>query len=443
MEGWLKVKSILLTSFVLQFFLKYALNPRNSYRIKKAGLQLSIIIVNFNVKYFLEQCLYAALKACAHIEAEIFVVDNLSTDGSREYLAPKFPSVHFRWNTSNMGFGKANNSVLKEAAGSHILFLNPDCIVPEDCFTKCLAFFATHENCGGLGVRMIDGSGSFLKESKRGFPDPLTSLYKMTGLAAVFPSSKSFGSYYAGHLPQNETNEVEVLAGAFMMLSKKAINATGGFDEDFFMYGEDIDLSYRIKKAGLSNYYFAGTTIIHFKGESTQKISADYIRQFYGAMQLFVKKHYAQKSNLLLMNMAIKAGQDLAMLKKAIVKKKKKERVNSAPIFTAVVASQQKFNDCVALIKHASPPVLLAGRIAIDARDQSAAIGNLSAIKSLIRQNHIKQLLFCEGDLSFAAIISQVEEIGPLTTFLFHATNSTSMVGSNDKNARGIFISKP
>ena len=407
-------------------------------------MQLSIIIVNFNVKYFLEQCLYAVQKACAGIEAEIFVVDNLSTDGSREYLVPKFTTVHFRWNTTNMGFGKANNSVLKEARGEHILFLNPDTIVPEDCFKKCLSFFANQKNCGALGVRMIDGSGRFLKESKRGFPDPVTSFYKMTGMAALFPATKSFGSYYAGHLPQNENNPIEVLAGAFMMLSKKAIDATGGFDESFFMYGEDIDLSYRIREAGMENYYFADTTIIHFKGESTQKISSQYIQHFYGAMQMFVNKHYAHKKvNLRFMNIAVNMSKALAMVKMNLGKKQQQAMPDKAPLPTAILCSQLQFKQCLNIIKHASPPVLLAGRVAINEEDKNSSIGNLPEIKKAIKQNTIGQLIICAGELSYASIISMVENIGGKTIFLFHASGSNSIVGSSDKNARGIFISEP
>ena len=156
------------------------------------NLQLSIIIVNYNVKYFLEQCLYSVQKACTGIKAEVFVVDNHSADGSREYLSSKFPKVVFKWNMNNDGFGKASNSVLKETKGDYILFLNPDTIVPEDCFEKCLSFFKKNQNCGSLGVHMLDGSGRFLKESKRGFPSPLISLFKMAGLAGLFPSSKIF-----------------------------------------------------------------------------------------------------------------------------------------------------------------------------------------------------------------------------------------------------------
>ena len=256
-------------------------------------MDLSVIIVNYNVKYFLEQCLHSVIKACAGVDSEIIVVDNNSSDGSRAWLEPRFPSVRFIRNDTNEGFAKANNRVLTIAKGKHILFLNPDTIVAEDSFTKCLEFLKAQPEAGAIGVRMIDGSGKYLKESKRAFPSPMTSLFKLAGLARIFPRSTIFARYYLGQLSDKEDHEVDVLTGAFMMVSKTVLNKTGGFDEIFFMYGEDVDLSYRIQKAGYRNYYFAGTTIIHFKGESTQKGSLGYVKQFYKAMNLFVKKHYS------------------------------------------------------------------------------------------------------------------------------------------------------
>ena len=407
-------------------------------------LQLSIIIVNYNVKYFLEQCLYSVQKACTGIKAEVFVVDNHSADGSREYLSSKFPKVVFKWNMNNDGFGKASNSVLKETKGDYILFLNPDTIVPEDCFEKCLSFFEKNQNCGSLGVHMLDGGGRFLKESKRGFPSPLISLFKMAGLAGLFPSSKIFARYYEGHLPKNKNNEVDVLSGAFMMLSKKAISLTGGFDENFFMYGEDVDLSFRIKKAGLSNYYLSDTCILHFKGESTQKFSSDYIKHFYGAMELFVKKHYSNKKAMIFfMKNAIALSKMIAAVKTKITSKRSNTSNPDIHLNTAVVAGQQKFNECLHLIKHATPPILIAGRIGIDLNDKDAAIGNIDAIESCIKKNEIGQLLFCEGEISYKKIIQLTEKLSGKTNFLFHANESNSIVGGNDKNAKGIFIVKP
>lgn len=257
-------------------------------------MDISVIIVNYNVKYFLEQCLYSVQSALTHVKGEIIVVDNNSTDDSIAYLQPRFAGVHIIANKENTGFAKACNQGLAIAKGKFILFLNPDTIVPEDCFEKCIAFFNTTPDAGALGIKMIDGSGAFLKESKRSFPSPLTSLFKLAGLSALFPKSKLFGRYHLGHLDNNQTHAVSVLAGAFMMIRKNILDTIGGFDETFFMYGEDIDLSYRIEKAGYKNFYFADSTIIHFKGESTKKGSMNYVHLFYNAMSIFVRKHYGQ-----------------------------------------------------------------------------------------------------------------------------------------------------
>lgn len=262
------------------------------FAIYKPFLNLSIIIVNYNVRHFLEQCLYAVRQACKGIAAEVIVVDNHSNDGSVEYLQPQFPDVKFIASTTNLGFAKACNMGWALASGNYTLFLNPDTIVAEDCFTTCISFFQNHANCGAVGVKMIDGSGVFLKESKRSFPAPLTALYKLLGLSAMFPKSQVFSRYHLGNLDNDKSHEVDVLSGAFMMIKKEVLQKTGGFDESFFMYGEDVDLSYRIQKAGYKNYYVANTTIVHFKGESTKKGSLNYVRLFYKAMSVFVRKHY-------------------------------------------------------------------------------------------------------------------------------------------------------
>ncbi len=259
-------------------------------------MKLSIIIVNYNVKYFLEQCLFSLRKACKGIESEVIVIDNRSSDGSLEYLKPKFPEVHFIKKEENLGFAKACNTGLKQSRGEYVLFLNPDTLVPEDCFSACFSFFEQHDDCGAIGVKMVDGSGHFLKESKRSFPSPFTSFYKLTGLSRLFPRSRLFSRYHLGHLDDSQNHEVDVLAGAFMMIRKEVLEQTGGFDEVFFMYGEDVDLSYRIQKAGYKNYYLAETSIIHFKGESTRRGSLNYVRMFYKAMSLFVHKHYGGAS---------------------------------------------------------------------------------------------------------------------------------------------------
>lgn len=255
-------------------------------------MQLSVIIVNYNVKHFLEQCLFSVQKAIAGMEAEVIIVDNNSQDNSVVFLQSQFPSFIFLANKENKGFSAACNQGFAVSGGKYILFLNPDTIVPEDCFSKCLAFLSSRADAGALGIRMLDGRGKFLKESKRAFPSPLTALYKLSGLSALFPQSRAFGKYHLEYLAENENHEVDVLAGAFMMVKRDVLEKTGSFDETFFMYAEDIDLSYRIQKAGYKNYYFSESSIIHFKGESTRKLSLNYVRMFYTAMNLFVKKHY-------------------------------------------------------------------------------------------------------------------------------------------------------
>ncbi len=407
-------------------------------------MQLSIIIVNYNVKFFLEQCLFSVQNACVGLKAEIFVVDNASSDGSKEYLTPKFPKVHFKWNSQNAGFSKACNSVLKLVQGEYVLFLNPDTIVAEDSLKKCIDFMSKKESAGALGVRMLDGSGKYLKESKRGFPTPLASLYKMIGLAALFPRSALFAGYYAGNLSPKESHEVDVLAGAFMMLRKEAIDTTKGFDEEFFMYGEDIDLSFRVKEAGYTNHYFADTSIIHFKGESTQQKTSLYIKHFYDAMRLFVKKHYANKKALrFFMNLAITIGKALASVKMAFASKPSLKGRKNSYVNTAVIATHQKFNECIQLIKFASPALLLAGRISVDKADKNASIGTVQDLAESVKSNEIGKLLLCQGEMTNNAIIKLVEVHAGELQFLFHAQGSSSIVGSNDKNAMGVFISKP
>ena len=255
-------------------------------------MKLSIIIVNYNVRYFLEQALLSVEQATKNLATEVFVVDNNSVDDSVEMVKKKFPKVQLIANTDNPGFSKANNQAINLAKGEYILLLNPDTVVEEDTFDKCIAFMDKTPDAGGLGVKMIDGAGNFLPESKRGLPTPAVAFYKAFGFSKIFPKSKRFNRYHLGYLSDKETHEVDVLAGAFMLMRKTVLDKIGWLDETFFMYGEDIDLSYRITKAGYKNYYFADTTIIHYKGESTKKGSLNYVKVFYNAMIIFAKKHF-------------------------------------------------------------------------------------------------------------------------------------------------------
>lgn len=253
-------------------------------------MKLSVIILNYNVRYFLEQCILSVREALADIESEVIVVDNNSQDDSCEMVKKKFPKIKLIENKENVGFSKANNQGVKIAKGEYVCILNPDTAVSKDTFLKTLKFAESIENSGAIGVRLIDGTGNFLPESKRNIPKPKVAFFKILGL-----NSKKH-SYYANHILDREVSEVAVLVGAFMLTKRSVYNEVGGFDEDYFMYGEDIDLSYKLMKAGYKNYYFGKTTVLHYKGESTNKDKA-YLKRFYGAMHIFYKKHF-KKSNI-------------------------------------------------------------------------------------------------------------------------------------------------
>lgn len=289
--------------------------------MKKTTKKLSIVIVNYNVEYFLEQCLNSVIKATKNIDAEIFVVDNNSIDGSVDIIKEKFPEVILFDNRENLGFSKANNQAMRESNGEYILLLNPDTVVEEDTFQKCIDFMDKHPEAGGLGVRMIDGKGKFLPESKRGLPTPSVAFYKIFGLSRLFPKSKQFGKYHLGYLDEFEINEIEILSGAYMFMRKEALEKVGLLDEAFFMYGEDIDLSYRITEGGYKNYYLPEAQIIHYKGESTKKSSINYVFVFYRAMVIFAQKHFSQKNAKLFsffINLAIYFRAGLALFSRFI-----------------------------------------------------------------------------------------------------------------------------
>jgi GT2 family glycosyltransferase len=397
----------------------------------EASMQLSIIIVNYNVRHFLEQCLYSVQKALAGMEAEVLVVDNASTDGSREYLTPKFPGIQFLWCKENPGFAKANNLALKQAKGKFVLFLNPDTIVAEDCFLKCIDFMHTHTDAGALGVRMIDGSGQFLPESKRAFPSSGAAFFKLSGLAAIFPSSKLFARYNLGYLSEHETHVVDVLSGAFMMVRKDVLAQTGGFDESFFMYAEDIDLSYRIQqsinpatKELYKNYYFSSTTIIHYKGESTQKGSLNYVRLFYKAMLQFVKKHPQKFYNgffNLLIQMAIAGRAFISWMSSFFPTTAPKNKAVAAFL---IVGQKEETEKVVKKF-----PSLQAVEVADSINTTNTSLQNVKAI------------LLCQGNrFSFHQIIAITEQWGGTHNIYIHANNSSSAVNSNSKNSSGISI---
>ncbi len=524
-------------------------------------MELSIIIVNYNVKLFLEQCLYSVTKAMHGTDAEIIVVDNHSSDRSIEYLRPIFPGVQFIINTNNIGFAKACNIGAEKSVGRILLFLNPDTIVPEDCFTKLVSFFNTHSDAGAVGVRMIDGSGKFLKESKRAFPSPFTSFFKLTGLSSLFPSSPTFAKYHLGHLDEKNDHPVDVLAGAFLAIDKQLFYQIGKFDEVFFMYGEDIDLSYRAQQSGKTNYYFSGTTVIHFKGESTRKSSLNYVKMFYSAMSVFVRKHYGGSKAAVfnffiqsaiwiragfaaLTRFIVKIGLpiiDAALIllsfwvmthiwqtwvRPGIVYEKELLRI-AFPIFTllylfvawyaglydkvyrkwhvfrstlvatlallvvyALLPEHYRFSRAIVLFgaalafvfisiirsilietgvivpaneDHARPHLLIAGTVEeaaevtgllkatsrdhlvlgrVSVNDNSpSAIMHISNMNNANKTVAFDEIIFCEGTLSYADIIDNIQHLPHGVKSRFHASGSKSIVGSHSKDQAGEVVS--
>ena len=261
-------------------------------------MKLSVIIVSYKVKFYLEQCLLAVKKATAGIESEIYVVDNHSNDGSVEFIAERFPDINLISSNHNNGFSHANNIAIRQCSGEYVLLLNPDTIVGERSIKEVLKFMDAHPKAGGVGVKMLNADGSCAKESRRGVPTVATSFYKMTGLCACYPHSQRFAHYYMGHLPWDKSAQIEIISGAFCMLRHSAIDKIGLLDEDFFMYGEDVDLSYRLLKGGYENWYVP-VEILHYKGESAHKSSFRYVHVFYNAMLIFFRKHYGNKAAII------------------------------------------------------------------------------------------------------------------------------------------------
>lgn len=376
---------------------------------------LSVIIVNYNVKHYLEQCLYSVLRAGRSIDMEIIVVDNHSSDGSRDYLEPAFPRVRFIWNTENLGFAKACNIGLQRAAAPYILFLNPDTIVGEDCFESCLRFLQETDHCGALGVRMINEKGIFLKESKRGFPAPSVSFFRLTGLSALFPGSALFAGYYLGHLPERETHEIDVVAGAFMMVKKEVLDEVGGFDESFFMYGEDIDLSYRIQERGYKNYYYPETTILHFKGRSTPRKDLQYLKMFYDAMKVFTKKHYG-KPGAGFLPLFLQAGIRLKIMTAKIalyLSKFRREKENKADAAsrTILIAGMEEKEAGSLQQMVRSGYAETQPRLIFLPVDKGVEVSVQHAAE-IIKKEGITKTILCEGNLTFTDAIAFCERLG-------------------------------
>ena len=335
-------------------------------------MKLSVVIVNYNVKYFLEQCLHSLEQAAMGIDHEVIVIDNASTDGSTEYITARFPKVKWMACRENNGFSKGNNIAIAHAKGEYILMLNPDTIVTKEAIEGCIAFMDNNADAGACGVYMLRTDGTFAPESRRALPTPFVAFCKMSGLSNLFPKSRTFGRYYMQYLDKEETNPIEIISGAYMMLRHKTIKKTGALDEDFFMYGEDIDLSYRILKSGYRNYYLP-LRILHYKGESTNKSSYRYVHTFYRAMQLFFKKHYSHYSLIvsLPINIAIWTRALLAYVGNQFVHRKVTQETPS--INCIVLGSKQAIEEAGSILQEK----LKNGRHAfIEAGEETMPLGH-------------------------------------------------------------------
>ncbi len=304
-------------------------------------MELSVIILNYKVRYFLEQCLLSVLNATQGIDAEIIVIDNNSEDGSCEMVLERFPDVKLLQNKENVGFSKANNQAVKTASGTYLCILNPDTVVAEKTLHNCLNVYKKKHKIGAIGLQMIDGTGNFLPESKRNIPTPKKSLKKLIGL------TKDTNGYYANNLKNDECGNVEVLAGAFVFMERKLYDQINGFDEDYFMYGEDIDLSYKILKAGFANYYLGSEKLLHYKGESTIRNEAYYDR-FFGAMKIFYSKHFNTNK---VADMSVDLAVSVAKKLKKTKNEKAKEIVAKPESVIFISEDSRKFDKISAVLK--------------------------------------------------------------------------------------------
>jgi GT2 family glycosyltransferase len=400
-----------------QFF--YCLPNSDIFQIVKiivlrinSAMDLSIIIVNYNAKYFLEQCLHSVNRALQNIQAEIIIIDNHSSDQSLEWITSRFPKIIYMSNSENLGFARANNQGLARASGKWILFLNPDTLVSEDCIRTCLEFGQNHGDAGAIGLRMIDGSGKFLPESKRGLPMPTAAFYRLFGLSKLFPSSKIFNSYYEPHVKEKDIHSIEVVAGAFMMVNRSLLQSLGGFDERFFMYGEDIDLCYRITLKGLTNYYLGNQTIIHFKGESTIR-NAGYVEQFYRAMAQFLDKHFRDRYSDFQLGLVHSGIRIRKLLAHVYTGRRTTDKATSS-IINAVLTGDK-----------------------ISRAELSSKIGSYG-IREVQNISDALAMIFCEGnEFSFSKIIGHMQDHPGEKLYRVHSVGSSSVVGSDSRDRAG------
>ena len=383
-------------------------------------MQLSVIILNYNVRYFLEQCVESVQEALLNIDGEIIVVDNNSSDDSCEMMKTRFPNVKLIENTLNLGFPKGNNIGVAQSKGDYICILNPDTVVAEDTFAKILAFAEKQTNIGIVGCKLIDGTGNFLPESKRGVPTPFVAFTKIFGLYKLFPKTTLFNRYYAQHLSENETEKVDILVGAFMIMKRNLYLEIGGFDENCFMYSDDIDLSYMALKKGKSNYYYHETSVIHYKGESTVKDGL-YMKRFREAMQFFYKKHF---NSSFVFDVFMKIGVFFFALVKKNQSKLKPFQAEEFVLFSKDENLKNKLE------------LLLHKKI----HWQSKIEGNTLFSHSISNKKET-EILLDNTDLSFKEIISFLEaNKNQGFSFKIIPKNTFFMIGSNNSNDKGTVI---
>jgi len=380
-------------------------------------MDLSIVIVSYNVKFLLEQCLTSVKAALAGTEAEVFVVDNHSSDGTVDYIKSRFPEVTVIANSDNPGFAKANNQAIRQSTGKYILLLNPDTVIGEENLFKLLYFMNEHSDAGAVGVRMIDAHGIFLPESKRSFPSPQVSFCKIFGLTKLFPHSSTFGRYYLPHLDDRKQHKIEVLAGAYMMLRREALDKAGLLDEDFFMYGEDIDLSYRIILNGYNNYYVP-ENILHYKGESTHKGNKMYVKAFYDSMLIFYRKHYPKSNGII--KLLIRSAIGLIRFLALIVKSKDKTKIKRIRHRRALILSEE--DDFEAIKK------VVAGRMPELEFINLWDLSDNRALDAICRRNKMKcftDVVFCFPTMRFDQMILMMDKLSDKKV-TYHIYNKVS-----------------
>ena len=373
-------------------------------------MQLSVIILNYNVRYFLEQCVLSVQKALENIDGEIIVIDNNSSDDSCAMMKELFPNVKLIENKENLGFPKGNNIGVAQAKGEFICILNPDTVVAEDTFEKILGFVTssavemTSNDIGIIGCKLIDGTGNFLPESKRGIPTPFVAFTKIFGLYKI---SNFFGKYYAQQLSENQSGKVDILVGAFMVMKRELYNEIGGFDENCFMYSDDIDLSYMALQKGKSNYYFHETTVIHYKGESTIR-DYNYMKRFQEAMQFFYKKHFKKS---FVFDIFMKIGAFVFSLIK-----KNQSKITSREIDQYIVFSKEELQ--------------------LNFTKKTTILNDFSKFKNDLNSNI--EIIFNTKSYDFKEIIGFMNSNkNKNLTFKNYIPNSNYIIGSNNSIDRG------